>query len=80
MILVLSDALCMISETLSKPEISSIFHFDRVCDGQMAHVLGVKAFSLSLFYENCLSSNWSFYLGTVQRIHFTLSLHKTAAK
>ena len=57
MILVLSDAPCMISETLSKPEISSIFHFDQVNDGQRAHVLGVKAFSLSLFYENCLSSN-----------------------
>ena len=25
-----------------KPQISSIFHFDRVGDGQMAHVLGVK--------------------------------------
>ena len=25
-----------------KPQISSIFHFDRVSDGRMAHVLGVK--------------------------------------
>ena len=26
-----------------KPQISSIFHFDRESDGQMAHVLGVKS-------------------------------------
>ena len=25
-----------------KPQISSIFHFDWVSDGRMAHVLGVK--------------------------------------
>ena len=25
-----------------KPQISSIFHFDGVSDGQMAHILGVK--------------------------------------
>ena len=25
-----------------KPEVSSIFHFDRESDGRMAHVLGVK--------------------------------------
>ena len=25
-----------------KPQISSIFHFDRVSDGQMSHILGVK--------------------------------------
>ena len=25
-----------------KPQISSIFHFDRVSDGRMRHVLGVK--------------------------------------
>ena len=25
-----------------KPQISSIFHFDPVSDGRMAHVLGVK--------------------------------------
>ena len=27
-----------------KPQISSIFHFDRVSDSQMAHVSGVKEF------------------------------------
>ena len=25
-----------------KPQISSIFHFDQVIDGRMAHLLGVK--------------------------------------
>ena len=27
-----------------KPQISSIFHFDQVSDGLMAHVLGVKTY------------------------------------
>ena len=27
-----------------KPQILSIFHFDRVSDGRMAHILGVKPF------------------------------------
>ena len=40
----------MISETLIKPQISSIFHFDRASDGRMAHVLGVKKLLFAIFY------------------------------
>ena len=32
----------MINETDFEPQILSIFHFDRVSDGRMALVLGVK--------------------------------------
>ena len=38
---VFAACLDMINETFSH-KISSIFHFDWVSDGQMAHVLGVK--------------------------------------
>ena len=38
-----SCGICIYNDTWNfKPQISSIFHFDWVSDGQMAHVLGVK--------------------------------------
>ena len=43
-----------------KPQISSIFHFDWVGDGRMAHVLGVN-------YSQCLSYLEYIKLGAITR-------------
>ena len=47
----------MINETLSH-KISSIFHFDRVSDGGMAHVLGVKWCPQNDFFLDSLVKYW----------------------
>jgi hypothetical protein len=39
-----------------KPQISSIFHFDRVSDGQMAHVLGVNTLNVENLLPRYLES------------------------
>ena len=44
----------LINETLSiKPQILSIFHFDRVIAGQMAHISGVKWTIFETIHKKC---------------------------
>ena len=54
-----------------KPQISSIFHFDRVSEGEMAHILGVKYKPLNLISSK-LALNMKQCDGQV-RIEFTRS-------
>ena len=54
-----------------KPQISSIFHFDRVSDGQMAHVLDVKHLNL------CWKKNWSWILILMLLCFWIVSFVKT---
>ena len=39
------------------PQISSIFHFDQVSDGQMAHVLGVNNLKWFNISQSCKTPN-----------------------
>ena len=41
-----------------KPQISSIFHFDRVSDGQMAHILSVKWTISETIHKRCRHFNF----------------------
>ena len=46
---------CTYAKCNFKPQISSIFHFDRVSDGWMAHLLGVKDYRFNLIQFSILN-------------------------
>ena len=64
-----SKKICGISTYVKwnfKPQISSIFNFDRASDGRMAHVLGVNA------WQHMLTKEWkegAIHLTLVSRLH-----------